>query len=140
MESEEIKLFTSKVVNAIVKYYVKELSTEKSGWELYNVIHHCIASIGFVMAEQVNDKVIFHVLNPAHFIGIVDKKGNPVIWNFVQASIKKETGITIAVTKFNPGNITGGEVSVIDDALEYLESTWQMVYDKEMTFEQAFLK
>lgn len=138
---EDTHILVQKMMNAFINYYVDKgwlHSTTQSQWTLYEDVHHLVASIGFVSADYVNGKLILYALLPSHFIGLVNNAGKPIVWNYVQDFMKKHTGVEIAIGKYKPEE--HHESFIAEDTIEYLESTWQMVVDGAMTFEQAFLK
>lgn len=134
MEDKNIHIAIQKMMDYFVRYY----AINNFASEAYSCAHEVVANTGFVTAEEENGRLFLYALNPMHFIGIVNKEGRAVIWDFVSKLMKEKTGYEIALVQFKIDDIHG--IDIHSDTLDYLESTWQMVYDEAMTFEQAFLE
>lgn len=134
MEDKEIHITIQTMMDYFVRYYAANYSDRSA----YKYAHEIVANTGFVTAEEENGRLFLYALNPMHFIGIVNKEGRAVVWDFVSKLMKEKTGYEIALVQFKIDDIHG--IDIHSDTLDYLESTWQMVYDEAMTFEQAFLE
>lgn len=134
MEDKEIHITIQTMMDYFVRYYAVNYYDKSA----YKYAHEIVANTGFVTAEEENGRLFLYALNPMHFIGIVNKEGRAVIWDFVSKLMKEKTGCEIALVQFKIDDIHG--IDIHSDTLDYLESTWQMVYDEAMTFEQAFLE
>lgn len=135
MEDKDIHIAIQKMMDYFVRYYaISNFFNE----DAYDCAHDVVANTGFVTAEEENGRLFLYALNPMHFIGLVDKTGKAVVWDFVTKLMKEKTGYEIALGQFKIDDIHG--IDIHGDTLEYLESTWQMVYDEAMTFEQAFME
>lgn len=134
MEDKEIHITIQTMMDYFVRYYAANYYDKPA----YKYAHEIVANTGFVTAEEENGRLFLYALNPMHFIGIVNKEGRAVIWDFVSKLMKEKTGYEIALGQFKIDDIHG--IDIHSDTLDYLESTWQMVYDEAMTFEQAFLE
>lgn len=134
MEDKEIHITIQTMMDYFVRYYAANFYDRSA----YKYAHEIVANTGFVTAEEENGRLFLYALNPMHFIGIVNKEGRAVIWDFVSKLMKEKTGYEIALGQFKIDDIHG--IDIHSDTLDYLESTWQMVYDEAMTFEQAFLE
>lgn len=134
MKDKEIHIMIQTMMDYFVRYY----AINNFASEAYSCAHEVVANTGFVTAEEENGRLFLYALNPMHFIGIVNKEGRTVIWDFVSKLMKEKTGYEIALVQFKIDDIHG--IDIHSDTLDYLESTWQMVYDEAMTFEQAFLE
>lgn len=134
MEDKEIHITIQTMMDYFVRYYAANYYDRSA----YKYAHEIVANTGFVTAEEENGRLFLYALNPMHFIGIVNKEGRAVIWDFVSKLMKEKTGYEIALGQFKIDDIHG--IDIHSDTLDYLESTWQMVSDEAMTFEQAFLE
>lgn len=134
MEDKEIHITIQTMMDYFVRYYAANYYDRSA----YKYAHEIVANTGFVTAEEENGRLFLYALNPMHFIGIVNKEGRAVVWDFVSKLMKEKTGYEIALVQFKIDDIHG--IDIHSDTLDYLESTWQMVYDEAMTFEQAFLE
>lgn len=134
MEDKEIHITIQTMMDYFVRYYAANYYDKSA----YKYAHEIVANTGFVTAEEENGRLFLYALNPMHFIGIVNKEGRAVVWDFVSKLMKEKTGYEIALVQFKIDDIHG--IDIHSDTLDYLESTWQMVYDEAMTFEQAFLE
>lgn len=134
MEDKEIHITIQTMMDYFVRYYAANYYDKSA----YKYAHETVANTGFVTAKEENGRLFLYVLNPMHFIGIVNKEGRAVIWDFISKLMKEKTGYEIALSQFKIDDIHG--IDIHSDTLDYLESTWQMVYDEAMTFEQAFLE
>lgn len=134
MEDKEIHITIQTMMDYFVRYYAANYYDRTA----YKYAHEIVANTGFVTAEEENGRLFLYALNPMHFIGIVNKEGRAVIWDFISKLMKEKTGYEIALVQFKIDDIHG--IDIHSDTLDYLESTWQMVYDEAMTFEQAFLE
>ena len=134
MKDKEIHIMIQTMMDYFVRYY----AINNFASEAYSCAHEVVANTGFVTAEEENGRLFLYALNPMHFIGIVNKEGRTVIWDLVSKLMKEKTGYEIALVQFKIDDIHG--IDIHSDTLDYLESTWQMVYDEAMTFEQAFLE
>lgn len=134
MEDKDIHITIQTMMDYFVRYYAANFYDRSA----YKYAHEIVANTGFVTAEEENGRLFLYALNPMHFIGIVNKEGRAVIWDFVSKLMKEKTGYEIALGQFKIDDIHG--IDIHSDTLDYLESTWQMVSDEAMTFEQAFLE
>lgn len=134
MEDKEIHITIQTMMDYFVRYYAANYYDKSA----YKYAHEIVANTGFVTAEEENGRLFLYALNPMHFIGIVNNQGRAVIWDFVSKLMKEKTGYEIALGQFKIDDIHG--IDIHSDTLDYLESTWQMVSDEAMTFEQAFLE
>lgn len=134
MEDKDIHIAIQKMMDYFVRYYTANNYDDTA----YEYAHKIVANIGFVTAEEENGRLFLYALNPMHFIGLVDKNGKAIVWDYVQKLMKERVGVEIAMGQFKIDDIHG--IDIHEDTLGYLESTWQMVYDEAMTFEQAFME
>ena len=134
MEDKEIHITIQTMMDYFVRYYAANYYDKSA----YKYAHEIVANTGFVTAEEENGRLFLYALHPMHFIGIVNKEGRAVVWDFVSKLMKEKTGYEIALVQFKIDDIHG--IDIHSDTLDYLESTWQMVSDEAMTFEQAFLE
>lgn len=134
MEDKDIHITIQTMMDYFVRYYAANFYDRSA----YKYAHEIVANTGFVTAEEENGRLFLYALNPMHFIGIVNNQGRAAIWDFVSKLMKEKTGYEIALGQFKIDDIHG--IDIHSDTLDYLESTWQMVSDEAMTFEQAFLE
>lgn len=134
MEDKDIHIAIQKMMDYFVRYY----AISNYDATAYKYAHEIVANIGFVTAEEENGRLFLYALCPMNFIGIINKEGRAVVWDYVQKLMKEKVGVEIAIGQFKIDDVHG--IDIHEDTLGYLESTWQMVYDEAMTFEQAFLE
>jgi len=133
VEDKDIHIAIQKMMDYFVRYY----AISNYDATAYKYAHEIVANTGFVTADEENGRLFLYALYPMNFIGIVNKEGRAVVWDYVQKLMKEKVGVEIAMGQFKIDDIHG--IDIHDDTLDYLESTWQMV-DDAMTFEQAFLE
>lgn len=134
MEDKDIHIAIQKMMDYFVRYY----AISNCDGAAYNCAHEIVANTSFVTAEEENGRLFLYALYPMNFIGIINKEGRAVVWDYVQKLMKEKVGVEIAMGQFKIDDVHG--IDIHEDTLGYLESTWQMVYDEAMTFEQAFLE
>lgn len=134
MEDKDIHIAIQKMMDYFVRYYAISNYDEAA----YDYALEIVAKTGFVTAEEENGRLFLYALCPMNFIGIINKEGRAVVWDYVQKLMKEKVGVEIAISQFKIDDVRG--IDIHEDTLGYLESTWQMVYDEAMTFEQAFLE
>ena len=133
VEDKDIHIAIQKMMDYFVRYY----AISNYDATAYKYAHEIVANTGFVTADEENGRLFLYALYPMNFVGIVNKEGRAVVWDYVQKLMKEKVGVEIAMGQFKIDDIHG--IDIHDDTLDYLESTWQMV-DDAMTFEQAFLE
>lgn len=134
MEDRDIHIAIQKMMDYFVRYYAISNFDETA----YNCALEIVARTGFVTAEEENGRLFLYALCPMNFIGIINKEGRAVVWDYVQKLMKEKVGVEIAMGQFAIDDVHG--INIHKDTLDYLESTWQMVQDEAMTFAQAFLE
>ena len=135
MEDKEIHTAIQKMMDYFVRYYA--INSHDS--EAYKCAHEIVANIGFVTAEEKNGRLFLYALYPMNFIGIINNiTGKAIVWDYIQKLMKENVGVEIAIAQFKIDDVHG--IDIHEDALGYLESTWQMYIDDAMTFEPAFLE
>ncbi len=141
---KDIHIEIQKMSDYFIRYYAEKDIERGNSIEnlnataIFNYVHHILAQIGFVTAEEKNGRLFLYALYPMNFIGIVDTNGHAIVWDYVQKLMKEKVGVEIAIAQFKIDDIHG--IDIHEDTLGYLESTWQMYIDGAMTFEQAFME
>ena len=142
MEDKDIHIAIQKMSDYFIRYYAEKDIERGNSIEncnataIFNYVHHILAQIGFVTAEEENGRLFLYALYPMNFIGIIDTNGHAIVWDYVQKLMKEKVGVEIAMGQFKIDDVHG--IDIHEDTLGYLESTWQMYIDGAMTFEQAF--
>lgn len=137
---KDIHIEIQKMSDYFIRYYAEKDIERGNSIEninataIFNYVHHILAQIGFVTAEEKNGRLFLYALYPMN----VDTNGHAIVWDYVQKLMKEKVGVEIAMAQFKIDDIHG--IDIHEDTLGYLESTWQMYIDDAMTFEQAFME